>query len=591
MASQKKFSTYKNILYERILNNSIKWGQGILRGSGNPAGWTIDMREEIFDPFYANIIAELFMNWVYIYRPDYVAGLATAGGFLASQISLLSHLEGCPVKALYIRKAPKSNGLQKQIEGPMKKKSTVLIVDDAINSGDSAREAIDLLLKEECIPLALVSILNFQGKGLQVLERCKIPLHYLFDLKDLSLSPSSGAKYENLYSLSWQAGPVSGGFNTAVPSSSPVAGEGKIFIGSDWGCLFSIHTDGVLDGTFPAEAPVYTDPLFKKEKIYFSASNGFFHCASIRSGEILWKIKTGDFVYTSSPIFSSDKKTIFTASGLSDGTGRLCALSEKKGDILWYYPVRGKIYGTPGVSQKCRTVITGSDDGFLYALDTGGNFRWTFETSGEIRSSVTVDDTGGYCYFASCDGFVYCLEISTGKEVWKKYLTSFDYTKGVIAGEKFLISASSGYLFCIDKKRGHILWQKCLGYWKMPSYPVVFNDRVYIGNSSGEILVFSLEEGLLLWSYHTSGAITSPPAVFSSLSPSDFSVNSFKENVFNIFNNRIYCPRNKEGFVEIYNFDFTKFLWSFKNSCIYPHKSVLLVSSNNGYLYCFIEKC
>jgi len=52
MVSQKKFNTYKNILYERILNNSIKWGRGILRGSGAPAGWTIDMREEIFDPFY-----------------------------------------------------------------------------------------------------------------------------------------------------------------------------------------------------------------------------------------------------------------------------------------------------------------------------------------------------------------------------------------------------------------------------------------------------------------------------------------------------------------------------------------------------------
>jgi len=82
----------KKILYERILNNSIKWNQGLLRGSGRPAGWTIDMREYMLDPYYSNIIAEIFMEWIESYKPDYVAGLAITGGFIASQLVLLSHL-------------------------------------------------------------------------------------------------------------------------------------------------------------------------------------------------------------------------------------------------------------------------------------------------------------------------------------------------------------------------------------------------------------------------------------------------------------------------------------------------------------------
>jgi len=579
----------KKILYERILNNSIKWNQGLLRGSGRPAGWTIDMREYMLDPYYSNIIAEIFMEWIESYKPDYVAGLAITGGFIASQLVLLSHLRGSPVKGLYIRKKPKINGLQRQIEGPLKKNSTVVIVDDAINSGDSALEAIKLLSEERCITVAFLSIVNFESKGLSSLKKLNIPLHYIFTVKELSLKPSCPDKPE-LYSMCWQAGAVSSGIYNRIPSCSPVFSDKKIFLGSDFGNLLAISESGTLEWSFdtPDRNPVFTDPLVRKGRVYFSSCDGSLYCLNALNGNLLWKFKEVFLSDTFSPVMSQDGKIIFTGGLCCDGTGFLWALDGMKGNVIWTFTPESGIRATLVISTAYKLVICASMDGSVYCLDMGGNIKWRL-SYGIINGMALDDNRGTVCFFS--DGSFYSIDIINGTELCKRKLSSLYYSTPVIKDDKIVASASSDFIFCFDR-RGKILWQTCLGdNWSMGGYPAIFNDRVYASNSTGEIFVLKLENGHVMWSFSTGSPVRSSPMVLSgkTLHNLKFPFPDFKEKSFNIYENKIYILNNC-GFIESYSFDLTKLLWSVKYFDISSeYKSLLLVTCTNGYIYCFIK--
>ncbi len=579
----------KKILYERILNNSIKWNQGLLRGSRRPAGWTIDMREEMLDPYYSNIIAEIFMEWIEVYKPDYIAGPAITGGFIASQIVLLSHLKGSPVKGLYIRKKPKVNGLQRQIEGPLKKDSTVIIVDDAINSGDSALEAIKLLSLERCITVAFLSILNFESKGVEYLKKLNIPLHYIFTVKELSLKPSYPDRTD-LYSMCWQAGAVNSGIYNRSPAPSPVFSDKKIFLGSDFGHLLALNQSGTLCWSFDTcdRKPVFTDLLVRKGRVYFSSCDGSLYCLGAVKGNLLWKFKEVSLTDTFSPVMSCDGKIIFTGGLCCDGTGFLYAIDAMKGHVIWTFISESGIRATPVISAAYKLIIFASTDGSVYCLDMAGAIKWRL-SYGIINGMALDDDSGTVCFFS--DGSFYSIDIIKGSELWRRKLSSLYYSTPVIKGDKIIVSASSDFIFCLNRK-GKILWQTCLGdNWSMGGYPVIFNDRVYASNSKGEIFVLKLQNGHVLWNFDTGSPVRSSPLVLSgkTIHNLKFPFPDFKEKSFNIYGNKIYILNNC-GFIESYSFDLTRLLWSVKYFNISSeYKNFLFVTCTSGYIYCFME--
>jgi len=579
------FEKNKKILHERILNNSIKWNQGLLRGSGRPAGWTIDMREDILDPYYSNIIAEMFMEWIETYKPDYVAGPAITGGFIASQIVLLSHLKGSSLKGLYIRKKPKINGLQRQIEGPLKKNSTVVIVDDAINSGDSALEAIKLLSEERCITVAFLSILNFESKGAACLKKLNIPLHYIFTVKELSLKTSYPDK-SDLYSLCWQAGAVTSGIYNRIPSGSPVFSDKKLFLGSDFGRFLAINQSGNLQWSFDTHdnQPVFTDPLSEKDRVYCSSRDGSLYCLDPLKGNLLWKFKGPSLSDTFSPVMSRDGKIIFTGGLCTDGSGFLCAVDPVKGQTIWSFIPDSGIRATPVISDNL--VIFASVDGSVYCSDMDGTVKWRLPY-GIINGMAIDDDTDSVCFFS--DGSFCSVDIIRGNELCRRKLSALHYSTPVIKGDRIVASASSDFIFCFSRS-GKILWQTCLGdNWSMPAYPVIFNDRVYASDSTGEIFVLKLENGQMIWNFSAGSPVTSSPLVLSGACNLKFPFPDFKEKSFNIYEDKIYIL-NSYGFIEAYTFDLTGLLWSVKYFNISSeYKTLFFVTCSNGYIYCFAE--
>src|SRR5690606_39885413 len=62
-------------------------------------------------------------------------------------------------------------------------------------------------------------------------------------------------------------------------------------------------------------------------------------------------------------------------------------------------------------------VYVGSKDGYLYCLNAStGQKIWRHPTGSEVNSSPTI--SGGRAYFGSDDGWFYCLDAETGDPYW-----------------------------------------------------------------------------------------------------------------------------------------------------------------------------
>lgn len=87
-------------------------------------------------------------------------------------------------------------------------------------------------------------------------------------------------------------------------------------------------------------------------------------------------------------------------------TGATGEVVEPPLELLWKYKTGDWVYNSPAVSGG--VVYVGSSDGYVYALDAStGSLKWKYETGGEIYSSPAV--SSGVVYAGSKDGYVYAF--------------------------------------------------------------------------------------------------------------------------------------------------------------------------------------
>lgn len=110
-----------------------------------------------------------------------------------------------------------------------------------------------------------------------------------------------------------------------------------------------------------------------------------------------------------------------------------------------------------------------------------------------------------------------CLDAGTGEQLWELTYPApeeMDYTNTpratpVIVGEKVYLLGAFGYLHCLELKTGRVLWKRDLladfggklPTWGFCPSPMIDGDRLFTGTASTEAAVVALDRhtGKLLW--------------------------------------------------------------------------------------------
>lgn len=160
--------------------------------------------------------------------------------------------------------------------------------------------------------------------------------------------------------------------------------------------------------------------------------------------------------------------------------------------VKWTFATGGRIVSSPVIDAG--TIVVGSDDGNVYAIDAAtGRRRWKYGTGGPVPSTPAVAD--GVVYVASYDGKIHAIDARTGAPRWKfatggerrfeaKHLHGFEPKSQTIA-DPFDVYLSS---------------------------PVVVQGRVYVGSGDGNVYALDAASGEVAWTFATGDVVHASPA-------------------------------------------------------------------------------
>ncbi len=134
----------RGALLEQIKTKAVVHGKVTL-SSGKEADYYVDLRRVTLDaqaaPHIGRVMLELTKDWEY----DAVGGLTLGADPVAMSMLHAAAVEGRELDAFVVRKAEKTHGLQRRIEGPDVKGRRVLAVEDTCTTGGSVLTAVQAL--------------------------------------------------------------------------------------------------------------------------------------------------------------------------------------------------------------------------------------------------------------------------------------------------------------------------------------------------------------------------------------------------------------------------------------------------------------
>lgn len=288
-----------------------------------------------------------------------------------------------------------------------------------------------------------------------------------------------------------------------------------------------------LDGGAPADAAVdggvadggAGDMMAAAPPAPIGASQ-MFHVDAMHTGRSRFKapaaapketmhVATGGVVY-SSPAIADDGTLVFGSHDKS------VYAVDAAGKIRWRHPTSDLVWGSPALGPG-GVAYVGSDDDHLYAFDLAdGSVRWTF-TAGPCRVATGVGPEGARCdvdgvtvapdgtVYAGADG-LYALA-PDGKLKWKfsPSVTHCASTPAVGPDGTIYVGCQDDALYAVGPD-GLLRWSFRTGD-DVDSSPAVSPDGiVYVGSDDHKLYALG-PGGALRWAITTGGPVHSSPAL------------------------------------------------------------------------------
>lgn len=174
---------------KRLLQLLIKdayFREKIILSSGKESDYYIDARRVTLSAEGVYLCARLILDIVKDDRLDAIGGPTLGADPMLGAIGVLSLQANRPLNTFIIRKAPKPHGKQQQVEGPLLKQgSRVVLVDDVATTGKAFLESLEVLAKMNIRTEKSICIVD-RGEGAkEALAQKGVPLVALFNISEI----------------------------------------------------------------------------------------------------------------------------------------------------------------------------------------------------------------------------------------------------------------------------------------------------------------------------------------------------------------------------------------------------------------------
>jgi len=184
--------------------------------------------------------------------------------------------------------------------------------------------------------------------------------------------------------------------------------------------------------------------------------------------------------------------------------------------VLWTFSIEDGVEATAAIAGG--TVYVGSLGGFLYALDLQtGKERWRYEATAEIKSSPAV--SRGVVYFGDGGGVLHAVDAATGKKRWTHEVgaeitssPNIVSVSGDAGGDCVLFGSYDQSLYCLAPKDGTVRWQvETSG--PVHGTPAVFESSAISAGCDGFLRRVEVKSGKTLSEAELGGYVAASAAV------------------------------------------------------------------------------
>jgi outer membrane protein assembly factor BamB len=311
---------------------------------------------------------------------------------------------------------------------------------------------------------------------------------------------NNGLRFDQIWTIKTGAGISAGSYNRQ-----------PLLVGDE---IFTVDIDGLIKNIDAESGKLKWDFETGIESITGLFGNNKIIVASSRNGELniydrtdnnlnlRWSARLKGEI-RSAPVTNADSLFIRTVDG------RLSSMSKADGSIQWTVSHLVPALSLTGNSAPIlynELVIAGFDDGKLAAFDqTNGQVVWEITVSqptgrSEIERLVDVDGqfilSDGVIYVSSYQGRLAAIQAIDGEELWSRKFSSFNAM--TIDDDAIYLSSDSSHLWSIDRRTGSALWKQDILHARKVSAPLLFKDKVIVGDLDGHVHWFNQSDGALI---------------------------------------------------------------------------------------------
>lgn len=146
----------------------------VVLASGKKSDFYIDVKQTALNARGSYLLGKLITSLV---KEEFntakaVGGITMGADPLSTATSVVSHIEGSPLHAFYIRKEPKAHGTGRWVEGIKNVPSgtKVVILEDVVTTGGSTLKSCDRAKEHGLDILGIVSVVDREEGGRETIE-------------------------------------------------------------------------------------------------------------------------------------------------------------------------------------------------------------------------------------------------------------------------------------------------------------------------------------------------------------------------------------------------------------------------------------
>jgi orotate phosphoribosyltransferase len=157
-----------------IGERSLLQNRGFVLASGRASNYFFDMKQTMFDPEGAALLADLLFDKIRDDPVEYVGGLETGAIPLVTLLCRRSWPEK-PLKGFFVRKEGKGHGTDRLIDGRLERGARVILFEDVTTTGGSVMQAVERVRAVAGELLKIVTVVdrlegaaeNFRQRGIR----------------------------------------------------------------------------------------------------------------------------------------------------------------------------------------------------------------------------------------------------------------------------------------------------------------------------------------------------------------------------------------------------------------------------------------